>query len=353
MKIKTLKITLFLFTLITVFISCSSDDDTGTAIVIADRTEQQVIDDAAIVNYLETHYYNSSFFETGSNHKYSDIIISELPLDVNGNHVNPDNETVLMDVVETRTVTYFETEYKYYVLSLNQGGGGAPKFTDALRVRYEGSSVNEEAGGEEEVFESSATPIELNLQSDGFTVAGTIKAWQLVLPTFKAGFVDGLVDGVVNYTDFGLGVMFIPSGLAYFSAITTGSTYDNLIFKFELLQYEVVDHDNDGIPSYIEDLDGDLDVEDDNTDEDSFSNFIDNNDDGDSVLTIDELIPTTYTVDTNMGEVEPVLAANEFERSRSVNDGVITINTVTIADSNNDDIPDYLDATIEINYNEQ
>ena len=64
------------------------------------------------------------------------------------------------------------------------------------------------------------------------------------------------------------------------------------------------------------------------------------------------MIPTEYIVDTNLGEEEPVLGPNEFERSRSLTNGIITIKTVTIADSNNDDIPDYLDVNITINYNE-
>ena len=188
--------------------------------------------------------------------------------------------------------------------------------------------------------------------TNGFSTSGAIKAWQLVMPLFNSAQDFNLDNGSVNYNNYGLGVMFVPSGLAYFSGSTTGSSYDNLIFKFELLQVEVIDHDNDGLPSYVEDLDGNLIVEDDDTDENTFANFIDIDDDGDGVLTINELIPTTYTVDTNTGEEEPILASNEYERSRSENAGIIIINTVTIADDNGDGIPDYLDDTITINYNE-
>lgn len=354
MKIKTLKLSLFLLALTTVFVSCKKDDGgSGTPFVEADRTEQQEIDNAAILAYLNSHYYNSSFFETGSNHRYTDIIITELPTDDEGNYLDmpdDDNNTLLIDAVELRTATHLEADYEYYVLNLYQGGGDAPKFTDFVRANYEGSSINEEVGGEEEVFDSAVTPEEFNLQTD-FTNEnrGVIKAWQLVMPTFKSGFVDGIQDGIVNYTDFGLGVMFVPSGLGYFSGVATGKSYDNLIFKFELLQDEVVDHDNDGIPSYIEDLDVSLEVIDDDTDEDGLPNFIDTNDDGDDVLTIDELIPDSHEFST--GGTEPILGANEFEISRSEENGIITINTVTIADSNSDGTPDYLDENISINYN--
>ena len=82
--------------------------------------------------------------------------------------------------------------------------------------------------------------------------------------------------------------MFVPSGLAYFSGNSTGAIYDNLIFKIELLQMEEQDHDSDLVPSYLEDLNDNIDVTDDDTDEDGLPNFIDLDDDGDGVLTINE-----------------------------------------------------------------
>ncbi|EPR72600.1 Calcium-binding protein [Winogradskyella psychrotolerans RS-3] len=350
MKIKILKFSLLLMVLSTVVISCKSDDDDTVAFVEEDRTEQQVKDRDSLLLYLSTHYYNSGFFLTGSDHKYTDIVITALE---EGETV-PENHTLLMTAVETRTTTYFEANYEYYVLNINQGGGDSPTFVDKIRVRYEGTSVNDALEGNYEVFDSSVTPVDFNLQTDGFT-GGVIKAWQLVMPSFNASATsDYIIDvnGNITFGNFGLGVMFVPSGLGYFSGTNTGASYDNLIFKFELLQFEVEDHDNDGVPSYLEDLDGDLDVTNDDTDGDFNPNFVDIDDDGDLVLTIDELIPTTYTVNTNDNEDEPVLAANEFERSRTQIGGVITIKTVTIVDSDSDGTPDYLDPTFTTNYNE-
>ncbi|MFK7832584.1 MAG: FKBP-type peptidyl-prolyl cis-trans isomerase [Winogradskyella sp.] len=351
MKIKILKFSILLAILLAVVVSCEDDDDVTTVFVEIDRTEQQLEDNEIILNYLASHYYNSSFFETGSNHKYTDIVITELAQDADGNFEEvPEGHTLLSQAVVTKNVTYEEADYEYYILNLNQGGGEAPKFTDAIRVRYEGSSINDEVGGEEEIFDSSIIPAEFNLQTDFFNVGAVIKAWQLVMPQFNASSSFEINnDGVVDFINPGLGVMFVPSGLAYFSGIATGSSFDNLIFKFELLQYQTVDHDNDGIPSYIEDLDEDLDVTNEDADEDGFFNFIDNDDDGDGVLTIDELIPGTRLV----GET---FSPNEFEISRSEVNGVMTIKTVTIADSPGSDgqpdgIPDYLDENISINYN--
>lgn len=345
MNIKTLKFSLFLLTLVTVMISCKNDDDINSIpFVEKDRSEQQLKDNDSILAYLTSHYYNSSFFETGSNHKYTDIIITKLE---SGEDV-PDGNTRLLDAVgQPRTAEYLDVSYKYYVLNINQGEGGSPYFTDKVRVRYEGSSI-----ASEEIFDSNVTPDVFNLQTDGF-IPGVIKAWQLVMPTFNASSdFDIDVNGNFSFENFGLGVMFVPSGLGYFSGTNTGSSYDNLIFKFELLQFQMEDHDNDGVPSYLEDLDGDLDVTNDDTDGDDRVNFIDRDDDGDGVLTTNEVIfPDDYIVDTNLDEEEPVLAANEFERSRSNNNGIITIKTVILVDSNNDGTPDYLDENITISYN--
>ena len=204
----------------------------------------------------------------------------------------------------------------------------------------------------EAVFDSRVTPLDLPLVGNGFTTFGTIRAWQLVMPSFNSALDFSFDNGIVNYNNFGLGVMFVPSGLGYFSGSTTGSTYDNLIFKFELLQYEEVDHDSDGIPSHIEDLDDDLDVNNDDTDGDEFPNFIDTDDDNDDVSTFNELEQTIYVVNTNNGELEPTLEANEYEYSRSTSSGVITITTVKALDTNSNGILDYLDEGISINYNE-
>ena len=133
MKLKILKFTVGLLTLITLCISCNDDDDDTVPFVERDRTEQQIADKDSILNYLATHYYNSNFFETGTNHKYSDIIITELPI---GEDV-PDGNTLLIEGIETFEASYLEVDYEYYVLKINQGVGDAPNFTDNVRTRYE------------------------------------------------------------------------------------------------------------------------------------------------------------------------------------------------------------------------
>jgi FKBP-type peptidyl-prolyl cis-trans isomerase FkpA len=287
MKTKTLKYSLYILAIVIGFVSCKEDEGPTVTFQEEDRTEQQEKDKDSLLTYLSTHYYNSSVFESGSNHKYTDILITELPQDDNGDYLdlpNPDQNTLLIDAIETKFTTYLDVDYEYYILRLNQGGGEAPEFTDQVRVRYEGSSAKSEA-----VFDVISSPENFPMVGNGFTTSGLIRAWQLVLPSFNSGldFTTG-IDGVVNFNNYGLGIMFVPSGLAYFSQSNSGSSYDNLIFKFELLQYEEVDHDADTVPSYLEDLDGDLDVSNDDTDLDGFPNFVDFDDDGDGVSTTNE-----------------------------------------------------------------
>lgn len=350
MKAKILKFGFVSFLIIVSVVSCEENEPRRVDFEERDRDEQQIADRDSLLQYLTTHYYNSGTFEIGVDHTYEDIVISELPIDDDGNYLDvpdPDNNTLLIDAVETRTTEYLDTEYEYYILRINQGAGESPNFTDAVRYRFEGSVVETKT-----VFQSISTPDVINLQSDGFNILGAIRGWQLIMPTFQTaeGFTSG-IDGVVEFNNYGLGVMFLPSGLGYFSgSLPDIPSYSNLVFKFELLQYEVFDHDVDGIPSFIEDLNNNLSVTDDDTDEDGIPDFVDRNDDGDSVLTFNELMPMTYIVDTTIGEEEPVLEEGEYELSRNTLNGIITINTVIAVDSNNDGIPDYLDDTIEINY---
>ena len=155
----------------------------------------------------------------------------------------------------------------------------------------------------------------------------------------------------MQYDNYGFGAMFLPSGLAYYGSPPIGiSVYSNLIFKFELFKSTSNDHDGDGIYSHLEDLNQNQNVFDEDTDEDNIPNFLDANDDNDTLTTKNELKFNNYSVDTNQGEQEPTLASNEFEINRSTAAGIITINTVVIMDSNSDGVPDYLDKDTVINH---
>ena len=267
-------------------LSCKKDDDGPdvTPVEIRDRTEQQAADNDSLVKYLNNHYYNSEVLAGLADPGLSDIVITKLE----EGETLPDGHTMLMGAVETKDLVFADTDYKVYILRINQGGGAeSPTFADKVRLLYEGFKLDGE------VFDSASTPVD-------FDLVNLIPGWRKVIPTFNVAesFVE-LGDGTVDYTNTGLGVMFLPSGLGYFSSATSGiPAYSPIIFKFELFQMFENDHDGDGVPSYLEDLndDGEFTIADpedstvthDDTDGDSIPDYADTDDDGDGVLTKDE-----------------------------------------------------------------
>ena len=313
------KLYIFLITILLVGFSCGDDDDDGIIEVPeADRTEQQVIDNDSLVSYLQSHYVDASLLSNNPTISFTEININQLPDD--GELPNPNQNSLLIDIVETLTTTYFDVEYEYYILKINQGGSeNSPNFSDKVRVSYEGTLMDDT------VFDSSSTPVDFDLTS-------TIAGWGRVLPEFNIAedFVINS-DGTVTYNNPGIGIMFLPSGLGYYSA-AAGSVpvYSNLIFKFKVFQSELNDHDFDNVPSHLEDINGDYDLTNDNSDDDTFADFIDSDDDNDGTLTIDEdLEPDSdLTVDRD-GDGDPT---NDIGDGDPTND-----------DTDGDGIPNYLD----------
>ncbi len=281
------KVTLVILCLTSVFLACNNDDG-GNDITFEerDRTEQQATDKDSLTDYLQSHYYNSGAFVSNSNPSLADLIIEILPED--GVLPDPDNNTLLIDAIETHQTVFRETDYEYYILRLNQGGGSdSPTFADDVRTNYIGSLLDDE------VFDSTVNPINLDLTQ-------VIPGWALVFPEFNVAesFVENS-DGTVDYMNYGLGVMYLPSGLGYYAnAQNQIPAYSPLIFQIELFTTSVNDHDSDGVPSYLEDLNGDgfftidvdeiTDTTDDDTDDNNILDYVDIDDDGDGVPTINE-----------------------------------------------------------------
>ena len=310
---------IFLIAILLLGFSCGDDDDDGVIEVPeADRTEQQVIDNDSLVTFLQSHYVDASLLTNNSTILLNEIEINQLPED--GELPNPDQNSLLIDMVETLTTTYFDVEYEYYILKINQGGSeNSPNFSDKVRVSYEGTLMDDT------VFDSSSTPVDFDLTS-------TIAGWGRVLPEYNNAedFVINS-DGTVTYNNPGIGIMFLPSGLGYYSA-AAGSVpvYSNLIFKFKVFQSEVNDHDFDNVPSHLEDLNGDYDLTNDDTDEDTFADFVDSDDDNDGTLTIDEDLEPDSDLNVDRdGDGDPT---NDIGDGDPTND-----------DTDGDGIPNYLD----------
>ena len=103
----------------------------------------------------------------------------------------------------------------------------------------------------------------------GWDLGGVIKGFQAGLTEFGAatGFKVNEDNSVEWNNDYGIGAIFMPSGLAYyFNSPETIPVYSPLVFQISSYVVNQADHDNDGIPSFMEDLDGDNDVTSDDTD---------------------------------------------------------------------------------------
>ena len=329
---------LFICLLILTVVSCEKDENTVAAVPPNDRGEQQVIDSISLKSYLSTHYYNSAAVNSLANPRLEDLVITEL---LDGETL-PINTTLLIDDVEQHSTTLLEVDYKYYILKIKPGEGESPNFSDSVRVNYSGSLTNGS------VFDSSTTPVV-------FDLVYVITGWSRVMPEFKtSGSYVSNPDGSVSFDGYGMGAMFLPSGLGYFSTSKTGiPSYSNLVFKFEIMQMEINDHDSDNIPSYMEVSESnefDLLVD---TDENKVFNFNDSDDDGDGTATSDEIQIEPRTNETEQGLQAildaTILLSNQFISPIStLADGTFSANIITLVDDNENGIPNYLDDTYTV-----
>lgn len=290
--------------ILTVTVSCKKDDPGVEVIPPRDRGEEAIRAQAEIEEFLETHFYNYEDFEADPQNfklKFDTIAgdnASKIPLIGQVDFINVD------DVVDTDVV------YKLYYLNVHEGGGERPNFSDYTINTYDGRLMNLD------LFDSSVIPVRFNLV-DTPTASGIIRGLQQAIIQFKgASNVISNPDGTLTFEDYGIGAVFIPSGLAYYQypPATGGlNAYDQLIFSFELFDSEVADHDEDGIPSFSEDLNANGYLLDDDTDGDGVPNYVDNDDDNDGRLTKYEI-----EVDSN--------------------------GNITYPDVDGDGIPDYLDS---------
>ena len=97
------KIRFFLISILIISLSCRKDDNNPIAIEEADRTEQQVIDNDSLLGYFNSHYISNSILNNESI-PLDEIMISPLPED--GVLPNADQNSLLIDVIETYSTTY-------------------------------------------------------------------------------------------------------------------------------------------------------------------------------------------------------------------------------------------------------
>ena len=242
-----------LMLLSSVFISCGKDNNTDSF----DAAEQAAIDDATLIEYLQTHYLNE---------------------DDGGIWTITNNETALMDQVAVQNITKDDIAYKLYYLKQTEGTSFSPTRADSVLTTYTGMLLD-------------STVFDARSSIGWLSLTNVIDGWSYGFTNFKGGDLVVQEDESFSYENYGKGILFIPSGLAYGNfqqaVIPKNSP---LVFQITLRDVNRADHDNDGILSILEDLDGDTNVKNDDTDEDGIANYLDVDDDNDGILTKDESI---------------------------------------------------------------
>lgn len=260
-----------LLAFLAVFASCKKNDDDANVVPPRDYAVQYAAEKDSIDKYLDNHYIASVD---------ADYNIDIQPI--------PEGNTELLSVrnqtqypLQHKLVTSNGVEYKVYYLVLREGVGEAPSKYDNVLTAYRGTLLD-------------GTQFDYNpFPQHPSALLSTIEAWQEIIPLFKTG---NLVDipnnpNPATFEDYGAGVMFVPSGLAYYNSILPDvPSYSTMIFSFKLYALERLDHDQDGILT-INETDG-IDPIDYDTDGDGTPNFLDVDDDNDGYTTKTERIRT-------------------------------------------------------------
>ncbi|MCZ8091730.1 FKBP-type peptidylprolyl isomerase [Flavobacterium sp.] len=288
----------FLFLTLVVAILFSCDKNDNDTVELRDYQEQYITDLANIEEFMKTHYM--TVVNNPGQANDMDVVFTKIP--TGGNQVSVWNQTDYP--IQTREITVTQNEvdvnYKIYYLKLREGSGVKPCNVDNILAGYRGEYIYKETTTEGTTtttkvlgkqFEENKSPqTYLSLYGD------VIRGRSEIFPQFKTGTYSENLDGTISYNDFGAGVMFLPSGLAYFgSARSSIPAYSPLVFTIKLFELQRADQDGDDIPSYQENVStsdqgymyflpkGEVNPND--SDGDEIPDFLDSDDDNDGFLT--------------------------------------------------------------------
>lgn len=316
-----------LFCSAAILFSCNKADSVDE-IPIRDFDLQYADDMAQIEDYLNTHSIVIGDDDQVTMDKISET--NTLP-SMMSYYVAPDVVSDVYPQLRKKPFQYNDKTYEIYYFKLRPDNTDAaavkPSRADGVLSSYRGSylhydteTINKGEANEETITTLNSTLFEYTPNPVDFLFLDTtVRGWAEVMPFFKTGNRFAQEGQPTTYTDFGFGVMFIPSGFAYFnrgqfvqSSGVTIPSYSPLVFTFKLLEAKLGDQDADGVYSNDEDLNHDGDFSNDDTDSDGVPDLYDMDDDGDGYY-------TKYEIHKN-------------------DDG-----TIIFEDTDGDGIPNYLD----------
>lgn len=235
-----------------------------------DHEGQAIIDNDSLISFFKKHYFDTSVdsvkaLTTGKTALFNDANL------------------------KTIAVTENEIDYKMYYYVTKVGTPDPiksyPTQMDSILSNYQvwnipksDSIALQETGTKASWWNLAASP----------GAPSPIRGWSYGFTKLKSG-KNITNNGPITFENGGKGILFLPSGLAYRAGSVSRLAGQNLLFYIEL--YDVVentDHDGDGVPSIMEDIDGDKNPRNDDTDGDLVLNYLDIDDDNDGVLTKNE-----------------------------------------------------------------
>ena len=241
------------------FISfCSCKDEEIAAEPPRDVAEQVSREEIELEEFLSSHYYNYEDFQASD--ISAEIIIDSL-LESNAGKIT------LIDQVEKKFVKVKTSSgdlinHPIYTLVAKEGSGQSPSKADSTYVSYKGILLNKSQ------FDRSFEPIWFDLTS-------VVRGFREGLGDFKSGEFTVDQNNIATFSNYGQGIIFMPSGLGYYNN-NSGAIpeYSPLIFVINLYLVKKTDHDGDGILSGFE-YDNDGDGLPDDTDDDGLVDYLD------------------------------------------------------------------------------
>ena len=257
-----------------IFFSCKKDDTNITNIPLEDLSQQYTLENDSIIQFMKSHFFNYDDFKDLSPNDSPEIVFDSII----GDNID---KTPIYDQVSTLQISVKDADdnlvnHNLYYHIIREGIGENPTVADSVFVSYKGLLLDGVS------FDTRKNPIWMEAKN-------LIRGFQEFLPLLSKGDVRVNNNGTYEFFNFGIGFAIFPSGLGYFqSGSISIPAYSPLIFKVNMMTLNRTDHDNDSVLTIIEDLNGDHDFNNDDTDSDNIPNFLDDDDDGDGVLTINE-----------------------------------------------------------------
>ena len=274
-----------------VLFSCNKDDEASSAPPPRDFKIQYEADLDSIETYLKTHSFTvieesgridvkiDTFIVGNANGKVSIWDNTDYPLQFK----TIKNDTRVSSLVNGTSLD--PVEYKMYYLLINEGNGVSTNRFDSTFVSYRGWRLDNKQ------VDISNVPVWATFPALTTLESAFVSGFRQFTPLLKAAeSITVGEDGGVTFNNYGAGVVFIPSGLAYFNRPPQSiPAYSPLVFTVRLHSVRERDHDRDGILSKFENGTGVEDLYTVDTDGDNIPDFLDIDDDNDNVRTLLEI----------------------------------------------------------------